>query len=232
MNVALLQADYVDDDLRTIAGDLPDIFCSMFNSFPDVSIDAYNVTLNKFPSSKNSYDAFIISGSRHNIFDDYNWIRHLHSFVKSSIISKRKIIGFCFGHQLIANAMGGLVQLNNNWNLGVQELTILQKKIWMEPFVCKLNLLFNHKYGVVSLPKNAEIFAQTDSFIQMYAIENYFLGLQAHPEYSVRFQEKLMEKTFQNDNNPLVVSAKIRNQTDIDFSVKTINQWIYNFIAH
>lgn len=143
MRIALLQADLVDDDLKVIEGDLPQIFQKMFKSFSDVSIETFNVMLDEYPDV-DQYNACIISGSRYSVFDDESWIRELHSFVKASILKKNKIVGLCFGHQLIANAMGGQVKISD-WNLGVQELQIMSAMPWMNPFSTQLRLLFNHQ---------------------------------------------------------------------------------------
>lgn len=229
MKIALLQADQVDDDLKTIEGDLPQLFQKMFRYFSDISIDTFNVMIGEFPDV-GQYNACIISGSRYSVFDDKSWIRELHSFVKASILKKNKIVGLCFGHQLIANAMGGQVKIFD-WNLGVHELQIMSAMPWMNPYSTHLHLLFNHRYQVVKLPINAKIHAQTNSFIQMYSINNHLLGLQAHPEYSVSYQEKLMEKTFGDSNHPLMINAKLRNQINIESSVKAMSHWLYHFIS-
>ncbi len=230
MKIALLQADQVDDDLKVMSGDLPHIFQNMFKYYSDISIDTFNVMLGEYPDV-DQYNACVMSGSRYSVFDDIPWIRDLHSFVKASILKKNKIVGLCFGHQLIANAMGGQVKMAD-WNLGVQELQIMNPLPWMIPYSTHLHLLFNHRYQVVKLPAQAKIHAQTDSFIQMFSIDNHLLGLQAHPEYSVPYQEKLMEKTFSDSNNPLMINAKLRNQKNIELSVKTMCQWLYYFMSN
>ena len=64
---------------------------------------------NKIPQSVDC-DGYLITGSRHGVYDELPWIESLVNFIKEVLASRRKIIGVCFGHQLMAHYFGGRVE--------------------------------------------------------------------------------------------------------------------------
>lgn len=72
-----------------------------------------------FPSSVDSCDAWIISGSKSAAYDSDPWIQQIKALVVELDRSQALLIGICFGHQLIHQALGGEVQkFHGNWGLG------------------------------------------------------------------------------------------------------------------
>lgn len=231
MKLAILLADYVDHDIQPVVGDLSDIFCRFFSQLSDViSFDIFDLAKFDFPSENYRCDCFIITGSREAAYSDKPWINQLKGFVRKNYLLKQKMIGFCFGHQLIAEAMGGKV-VPKKWNLGVKSILIKRDLTWMQPFKEELRLLFNHRDQVVIPPQKAEIIAG-DSLcpVQLFIMNNILLGIQAHPEYSIDYQEMLMKKLVEKVDENTIIQAKENNKKGVNGDNLLMLEWLANFI--
>jgi GMP synthase-like glutamine amidotransferase len=158
------------------------------------------------------------------------WIEELKDFIRKRATKPAKLIGICFGHQIIAQALGGVViRSRYGWNVGVRPLAIKQRTSWMQPTKKFLNLIFNHRDQVLRLPDGATLLAGDERCsVQMYTIENKILGIQAHPEYSAEYQEALMSVASELDEETYI-EAK-RNNQEIARDDKIALEWIYRFI--
>lgn len=74
----------------------------------DIEWVIYDVEHGEFPENKDEVHAYIITGSRHGVNDGHAWILQLEEFVRQLHAAQKKVLGICFGHQLIAKALGGL----------------------------------------------------------------------------------------------------------------------------
>ena len=138
------------------------------------------------------YHGFVISGSRSSVNDDNEWIRKLEEFIQYAAQKKPgpKIIGICFGHQLLAKALGGIVGPNplGKFVLQSDELQV-HSELEKSPAFAKLcqggpiRLLKSHGDCVTTLPKGAKILAKSSTCeYEMVEFAENILGLQAHPE--------------------------------------------------
>ncbi len=187
MRIALLQADHIPDHRRGVSGgNYPEMFSNMFLKVDAiVDIDTFDVTIGEYPRDAGDYDGFIISGSKSSAYNDDAWINALKSYICQLKDNKHKLVGICFGHQVIAEALGGKVEYaeHKGVGIGVQTVQILRRLEWMIPFEEYMSLLFYHQDQVVDLPEGAEVLAYNNFCeVQMYHIDNQVFGVQAHPE--------------------------------------------------
>ena len=134
------------------------------------------------------------SGSKFGVNDDIPWIRALEDFVRSLYHAKKGFVGICFGHQLIARALGGQVQsAAAGWGIGIASSKVLQQKNWMQPAASSLNLVVSHQDQISQLPKHANVLLSNPFCpYSMIQIDDHFLGLQGHPEFSQIYSYALM----------------------------------------
>jgi GMP synthase-like glutamine amidotransferase len=230
LHIGLLKADYVNPELIPLFGDLPDMFSRFFSRVGPLQLDVFDVTLEHFPNDDYRCDAFVITGSRNCALDEIPWVEHLKAFVAARAGDFSKLIGFCFGHQVLASALGGRVErAPKGWNVGIRPLRIVERADWMLPQLRALNLLFNHRDQVVSAPAGARVLAGDEiCLIQMFSMNDQVLGLQAHPEYAIPYQQALMDVA--SAMTPAVkADATRRNQAirpDDDIAL----EWLVRFI--
>ena len=207
------------------------MFLDFFKKILPSEIKTYRPPFGEVPQNIDECEAWIISGSPKSVYDSDPWIKELISFVQKCDAKKKKLIGICFGHQLIAHALGGKAEkAKSGWGVGIKTFRMFKNKNWMTPNLQEASLLFSHQDQVTTLPKNAELLA-TDSFCpnQMYEIGGYILCLQGHPEFT---------KTFMRDR--LIARAEIIEPKTYDVAIKSlesetqsnvIGNWIRNFLT-
>ncbi|MEO0692966.1 MAG: type 1 glutamine amidotransferase, partial [Pseudomonadota bacterium] len=129
-----------------------------------------------FPNSVHDCDGWLITGSKHGAYEDLPWIPRLEGFLRDAYAAKVPIVGICFGHQILAQALGGKVEkFTGGWSVGPTDYN------WGGETV-RLNAW--HQDQVVALPEGAEVLASSD-FCQYAALAygDRALTVQAHPEY-------------------------------------------------
>lgn len=207
MNFALIKADYVNDELIPEHGDLPDMFGRLFDT---VTFDVYEARHRQLPDPAR-YDACLITGSRYSVNDDAEWVRDLLGFLRTTIEHGQgtPMIGFCFGHQALAKALGGVVGAGPcTWNVGVWHVgerrggitdparTAGLGEITATEAPTTLRALFNHREQVLVPPAGSRVLAGSERCpVQIFAVGERALGLQFHPEYTIAYQEALMGVT-------------------------------------
>ncbi|RQM05169.1 hypothetical protein DH86_00003188 [Scytalidium sp. 3C] len=151
------------------------------------------VTEEKYPSLSD-IDAILISGSRFNSFDNDPWILKLVGFVKEVLASKRvRIIGVCFGHQIVGRALGAKVaRSDRGWEVSVTpiELTERGKEIFGKS---SLALHQMHRDAVYNYPEGVEELAYTDKCpVQGMYVSKQFITVQGHPEFNEQIVRELL----------------------------------------
>jgi len=112
----------------------------------------------------NDFDVFVITGSPNSAYQDLAWIAQLERLIQEIYASGKKLLGICFGHQMIAKALGGEVKdSDDGWLLGLHDIEIAQQKPWMTPFKEQAKLYFINHDQVTELPEGAEVLAHNAS---------------------------------------------------------------------
>lgn len=197
MRVALLLCDEVLEKFRPQFGSYSEMIRRMFSCIDDFFIfDSYNCRAEQYPDNLDIYDFFITSGSRASVYDQDGWIRTLVDFVRRLAREKRKFIGICFGHQIIAVALQARVkQSEKGWGIGVATNRIVCRPHWMDEKREDINIIVSHQDQVVSLPQQAEVIAESD-FCPFFMVQwnEHFLSIQGHPEWHRDYAEALMNE--------------------------------------
>lgn len=132
----------------------------------------------------------IITGSPWGVYDDPPWIPALKAFVRSAYAVKLPIVGVCFGHQIIADALGGDVRKSpKGWGVGRHTYDITATRDWMIDPPRSFSLVASHQDQVISPPPGALTLARsahTDHAMLAYE-DAPFMSVQGHPEFSDAF---------------------------------------------
>jgi GMP synthase-like glutamine amidotransferase len=164
---------------------------------PSARLDSYFVSKNHFPDKLENYDAILVTGSPCSVHDEHAWIARLTELVRDAADRQMRVVGSCFGHQLVARAFGGQVGHNENgWLIGNFAVHISQLHGWMQPPARVTGMYHFNQERVTRLPAAAQAFARTDDYADYgYTIGDNVMCFQGHPEQSRRSMINFLEAT-------------------------------------
>lgn len=196
MKIGILETGRLPDELSRKHGDYPAMFERLLRSAdPEIEFAVYHVTEEQLPQDIDECDAWLVTGSRHGVYDTLPWIEPLKRFLKNAYDSDIPVVGICFGHQILAEALGGrAVKSNKGWGLGVQRYTVHRKPGWMTGIDGEVSLNAIHQDQVIQLPEDAEVLAGSE--FCPYAVLAYrgsAMSIQPHPEFPADFLQDLIE---------------------------------------
>ena len=157
----------------------------------DFSFTTYPVLEGLLPADAAQHDGWLITGSPHGVYDGLPWIAPAEDFLRRAIAARRPVVGICFGHQLLAQALGGtVVKSPKGWGLGLHEYNWQPDSDRSGSFV----LPASHQDQVVTLPSTAKVLAASPHCA--YAALAYgadALTFQAHPEFTLAYQKDSLQ---------------------------------------
>jgi GMP synthase-like glutamine amidotransferase len=161
MKIGILNSDTVQIDGATDFGQYPEMFSKIFWAVdPSLQFQTYEVQFNNYPLDIDECDAYLITGSKASSYNSEQWIYDLKKFIQKLDKNKKKLIGICFGHQIIAEALGGSVRNSpNGWHAGVDSISLNNNAYNYGEEGKKYNLVFSHQDEVQKLPHNATLIA-------------------------------------------------------------------------
>ena len=192
LHIGILQTDSVLEHLQPVHGDYPNMFMDLFLE-QDPHIRFTNYVVQEAMPEAVECDVYVVTGSRLSVYDDEQWIFALAQFIARALNRGKKLIGICFGHQLMAHFFGGLVApAPAGWAVGIHTSQV-EKCAWMEGGAQDLSLLSSHKDQVQQLPQYAQLFASND-FCPMagFTLHNQVITIQGHPEFNKDYARALM----------------------------------------
>jgi GMP synthase-like glutamine amidotransferase len=231
LKIGILQADSVREEFQSEFGDYPDMFMHLLSdsSKDALTFETYNVEDLHYPAHIDECDAYIITGSRYSVYEDLHWIHRLKAYVVELHSAKKKLVGICFGHQLVALALGGKAELSQSgWGVGVHTAKVVPGIEFMLPPLETYTALVSHQDQVTELPADAECLAGSDFCpYAMMRIGNHILTFQGHPEFKTEYSRKLMNfrQEILGESTYSIGIKSLKQKTDED----VLSQWILRF---
>ncbi len=227
MKVGLLVCDAVRPEYREDFGDYPSMFQTLFPKYEFIS---YRVRKGEFPENVMDCDVYMSTGSSHSVYEDHEWIQQTKAFIRKIYEANRYFIGFCFGHQLMAEALGGKVaKADIGWCVGIHEFEIAQIKHWMRPAKTTVNFLMMCQDQVMEVPPNTFILGGNEACPNaILQVGERFLSVQSHPEFTKKYNQTLMEGRVERIGAEKVVKGVASLEKPMD--VPLFRQWVAAFL--
>ena len=214
-NLCVLKAGFIPPSLKGNFSSYP----KMFEDFLKIKkkkwiVDTFSIYNGDFPKDIVKYDGFLITGSKFGVYEDHFWMKDLFRIIIKIVETNIPLIGICFGHQAIAQALGGLVEKSNKgWGVGIIPMDNYIIKPWMGNLSKSIKLICFHQDQVISLPPNSDhIGGNKFCNYSSFSLNNSVYTLQGHPEFNNEYAMQLLnlrrdvigEEKFLNAKNNLV----------------------------
>lgn len=226
ISAGLLVVGHVDPKSTHVAGDYPELFTALLAPH-GIDVVPYDVVdAGRFPVSLDERDVWICSPSRSSVYDGDPWIGEVEDLIRELVATERPYVGVCFGHQLLAQALGGRVEpAATGWGVGVQPYEVVAREPWMRPNVERFRLIASHQDQVVDAPAGARVVASSDYCpVAAIAVGERAWSVQGHPEFTAPLADHLLAGRVDLIGPERVAGAResLVDPTDHD----TIASWI------
>lgn len=216
MKIGILECGHIDPKIAATIGTYPEIYAQLLQGH-DFNFANFDVVNMQFPANVQECDGWLLTGSKHGAYDDLPFIKRLQRFIRDAYDEAIPLVGICFGHQIVAQAMGGTVEkFAGGWALGLNDYSFddlgpQQLNAW-------------HQDQVVRRPDMARLIA-TSPFCENAALAygTRALTIQPHPEFegdAVQALADLRRGTgdYPNDLLDQALANKDKPNTNLDVS--------------
>ncbi|XP_059638185.1 gamma-glutamyl peptidase 3-like [Cornus florida] len=172
--------------------------------------DLFRVVEGEFPDMNDlhNYDGFVISGSPFDAYGNEAWILKLCFLLQTLDSMNKKLLGICFGHQVLCRALGGKVGKSySGWDLGLRKVKIMKDDSpcsfldGLDENLPALSIIECHQDEVWQVPVGAKVMACSEKTgVEMFTIGEHILGIQGHPEYTKDILNNIIQRLLNNNS--------------------------------
>jgi len=225
MKIAILETGHPPGDLKGRFGSYPTMFADMLG--PDFDVESFDVPAGELPGDPAEHGAYLITGSPAGVYEPLPWIDPLCNLIRAA--DQAKMVGICFGHQVMAEALGGHVEKSDKgWGAGLHHYFVVRNEPWMDGAKA-IAVPASHQDQVVVQPPNTNVV--TSSSFTPYAgltwTDRPAISFQFHPEFAPDYAKALIEKRYDIVPDPDAAIASLDAPNDNAL----VAEWIRRFLA-
>jgi GMP synthase-like glutamine amidotransferase len=231
MRLGILKTDSVPPEFVGEFGEYPDMFAALLGAAdPALEFVVYDVEQGEYPADLNEVDAYLITGSKSSVYEDRDWIHRLSDFVRTLHRDRKKLVGICFGHQLVALALGGKAGKSaSGWGVGAHAAVFSELPEWHDQASREFNLLVSHQDQVTEPAPDSKVWAGSDFCTNAVCqLGDHILTFQGHPEFVKGYSENLLDlrrETIGEDKYRAGMDSLVR-----DLDRERVALWIVAFL--
>jgi len=195
MRVNILLCDTFPGRLPVFIPNYESLFFDLFTTVGEqAEYKIYQTWQGELPAEVNRNDLYLIPGSLDSAYDNKPWIVALLHWTERAYCHGAKLMGVCFGHQIIARALGGEVRkYDGGFGAGVRCSRVIDDA--MKPYFPgqTMHLLYSHHDQVMMLPDGATRCATSDFCLnESFRMGRQVVTFQGHPEFTVAYSRHLL----------------------------------------
>ena len=211
MKITIIEVGKVPDPLQQrfdpYASMFRDMFASTGHSF---SYDAIRVLDGETLPDPANLEGIAITGSSAGVYEDHAWLDPLRAFIREAYAARTPMLGICFGHQIMADALGGDVRKSEKgWGLGRHQYRVTGRPDFMASAPDMLSVVCSHQDQVVAPPKEADVILASDFTPNagLFYRSGQALSFQPHPEFDDSYGTALVELRSGRANEAVIAEA-------------------------
>ena len=233
MRITILETGRAPGRLSEDYPRYPDMFVSLLSKADDsLCFESVALVDGEALPDPSVCDAVLITGSPAGVYDSTPWMDPLRTFIRAGFAAKTPMVGVCFGHQIIADAMGGEVRKSGKgWGVGRHTYTINRRRDWMMDAGPTVSLSVSHQDQVITPPLGAITLAHsahTDHAMLAYA-DAPVISVQGHPELSDPFVSALWSARRGKSLTDAQVDGALESLTRPEDNA-LVGDWIVRFL--
>jgi GMP synthase (glutamine-hydrolysing) len=184
MKIGILQTGHSPDNMKDSLGDYGEMFTKLLGGH-DFDFRIWSVVDGDFPDSAVDAEGWLITGSKFGAYEDHDWIPPLEDLIRAIRETGRPLVGICFGHQIIAQALGGRVEkFAGGWSVGRTDYTVNGQSMALNAW---------HQDQVTALPEGAQVVGSSDFCANAALLyDDQIWTIQPHPEFGSDFIDGLI----------------------------------------
>ncbi|KAH7430482.1 hypothetical protein KP509_08G000500 [Ceratopteris richardii] len=214
---AILLAGHASEYIRDAYGGVVVLIRNLLSDVGETWV-TFRVVDGEFPCDDDlyEYEGFVITGSMEDAYGMTPWVVRLCEVVRKAYRMNKKLLGICFGHQVISHALGGKVgPAAHGWEIGSRKIAFadgMHSKPYISCLPSSLSILEIHRDEVYEVPPGGEVLASSDKTqVEIFAMGNQVLGVQGHPE----FTEDIIHDILENYLEKLSIADEVITQAKL-----------------
>jgi len=185
MKIGILKTGHAPDIVLGELGDYDAMFARLLDGH-GFDFEPYNVVDEEFPDGPHAADGWLITGSKHGVYEDHPWLPPLEQLIRDIRAANLPLVGVCFGHQVIAQALGGkVVKHPDGWRVGATRYEIDGQPYTLNAW---------HQDQVIAAPPGTEVVGRAEGCdIAALRYDPKTFSIQPHPEFDATMMDRLIE---------------------------------------
>lgn len=223
MTIAILETGAPPGDLAARFGTYPDMFSVMLGTG---KLPSYDVASQPLPDHS-AHEGYVITGSPAGVYDALPWIGRLEDWLRAAP-ARTRLVGICFGHQVMAQAFGGAVEKSEKgWGVGLHEYAVMARKPWMDEAL-SVAIPASHQDQVVAAPPDTDVtlVSEFTPYAGLAWRDRAAISFQCHPEFGPAYAKALVEERRGRLPDPDSAIASLNGYNDN----ARVAGWIGNFL--
>ncbi|HEV2747186.1 MAG TPA: type 1 glutamine amidotransferase [Allosphingosinicella sp.] len=225
MKIGILETGRPLAELAERFGRYPDMFRKLLGE--GYHYTAYDVVTGTLPQRPEEQDAYLITGSAAGVYEDLPWIAPLTGFLREAK-GKAKLVGICFGHQIMAEAFGGRVaRSDTGWGVGLHDYLVVERASWMDD-AGSFAIPVSHQDRIFDQPPASRLLAsgEFNPFGLLAYEDQPAISFQCHPEFEPDYAKALIEVRRDRLTEPDAAIASLDRPNDRS----RVADWIRRFL--
>jgi GMP synthase-like glutamine amidotransferase len=208
--ITIIETGHVPSKYRERHGSFPDMFGRMIRAEdPSATVDVVSIPNGEALPDPHGLEAILITGAAAGVYDGLDWIAPLEDFVRTAHANNTPMVGICFGHQLIAQALGGVVRKSEKgWGIGRHVYQVAPDNGFINGD--ELAIACSHQDQVIEAPEGARtiLSSQFTPHAGLLYANGTTLSVQPHPEFDLGFAQVCCELREGKAPDDVVATAK------------------------